>query len=115
MGNTSASPKDTSSSRLPPTAADLDIVPLRKRFDELARPPQLSADSEELRQGRPEERFVLFGDCSELVGPRGAQVASRLYGVLDANGDGRLDFEVWILPKNTNVRLSLELVRVRVV
>eukprot|EP00903_Cladosiphon_okamuranus_P005517 g5495.t2 len=47
------------------------------------------------RDGREQkERFVMFDDCwSELPGPRGAQVAKRLYGVLDANGDGKLDFE----------------------
>lgn len=36
----------------------------------------------------------MLDDWSELPGPRGAQLAKRLYGVLDANGDGKLDFEV---------------------
>lgn len=45
-------------------------------------------------QAKEEERFVLFDNWSQLGGPRGGQVAARLYGVLDANGDGRLDFQV---------------------
>lgn len=92
MGNTSASPKDTSANAQPRTAADLDLLPLRERFDELARPPPRE-DGEEPGQEQ-QERFVLFDDCSKLVGPRAVQVAARLYGALDAGGDGRLDFEV---------------------
>lgn len=44
-----------------------------------------------------EERYVMFDDWSELPGPRGAQLAKRLHGVLDANGDGKLDFEAWMM------------------
>lgn len=101
MGNTAASAKGrTSVNKQPRTAADLDLLPLlRERFEELATPPPPSEESgPQGEQGRQQEqqheRFVLFGDCSELVGPRGAQVATRLYGVLDAGGDGKLDFEV---------------------
>ncbi|CAM9342500.1 unnamed protein product [Ectocarpus fasciculatus] len=80
MGNTSASQKD-SSANAPRAAKDLDdLLPaLRERFEEL--------ETEE------EERFVLFDDWRYLPGPRGAEVAKRLYGVLDTNGDGRLSFE----------------------
>lgn len=46
--------------------------------------------------GGQEKRYVMFDDWSELPGPRGAQLAKRLYGVLDANGDGKLDFEVCV-------------------
>lgn len=37
---------------------------------------------------------MFFDNWSQLGGPRGAQVAARLYGVLDAGGDGKLDFQV---------------------
>lgn len=75
---------------------------LRERFEELAGPSPPSEETgvaegeqgQQQQQHQQHERFVLFGDCSELVGPRGAQVAARLYGVLDAGGDGKLDFEV---------------------
>ncbi|CAM9249070.1 unnamed protein product [Scytosiphon promiscuus] len=39
------------------------------------------------------ERFLLFDDWMQIPGPRGAEVAKRVYGVLDSDGDGRLDFE----------------------
>lgn len=103
MGNTAAPAKGhTSASKQPRTAADLDLLPLlRERFEELATPPPPSEESgpqgereRQQQQQQQHQRFVLFGDCSELVGPRGAQVATRLYGVLDAGGDGKLDFEV---------------------
>lgn len=95
MGNSSGSPKDTSANTTPRTAADLDLLPLRERFEELAGPPPaLDSSSGVDDPGQAQERFVLFDDCSKLVGPRGAHVATRLYGVLDADRDGKLNFEV---------------------
>ena len=89
MGNTPTSPKKANEQRSPSTK--LDLLPLKERFNQLARPP--AGDGEDLAPGK-RERFVLLEDCSELVGPRAVQVAERLYRVLDAGGDGRLDFEV---------------------
>ncbi|CAM9723138.1 unnamed protein product [Ascophyllum nodosum] len=88
MGNTPTSPKKANEQRSPSTK--LDLLPLKERFNQLARPP--AGDGEDLAPGK-RERFVLLEDCSELVGPRAVQVAERLYRVLDAGGDGRLDFE----------------------
>ena len=60
-----------------------------------APPTAVAASAGGVGDGREqEERFVMFDDWSELTGPRGAQLAKRLYGVLDADGDGKLDFEV---------------------
>ncbi|CAM9290624.1 unnamed protein product [Ectocarpus sp. 12 AP-2014] len=116
MGNTSASQKD-SSANAPRAAKDLDdLLPaLRERFEELAGlpaseaplpPPRGAAvattaseghvrqQQQQQQQGKEEEEsFVFFDDWWYLPGPRGAEVAKRLYGVLDANGDGRLSFE----------------------
>lgn len=117
MGNTSASQKDGRSTNAPRAAKDLNnLLPaLRERFEELAGLPAETAaaaavelaTTHEVSTQRPqditavpaavgeqEKRYVLFDDWSELPGPRGAHVARRLYAVLDANGDGRLDFEV---------------------
>lgn len=49
----------------------------------------------------------MFDDWSELPGPRGAQLAKRLYGVLDANGDGKLDFEVCLCVMSLSFILHL--------
>ena len=69
-----------------------DLLPaLRERFEELSGLPAATAVT---TAGEHGERYVMFDDWAELPGPRGAQLARRLYGVLDANGDGRLDFEV---------------------
>ncbi|CAM9789078.1 unnamed protein product [Pylaiella littoralis] len=122
MGNTLASQKDGRSADAPRAAKDLnDLLPaLRERFEELAGLPAEAAaaaaavpipvesstapevSAQRLQDpttapgaggGEQENRYVLFDDWSELPGPRGAHVARRLYAVLDANGDGRLDFE----------------------
>ncbi|CBJ30407.1 hypothetical protein Esi_0189_0023 [Ectocarpus siliculosus] len=117
MGNTSASQKD-SSANAPRAAKDLDdLLPaLRERFEELAGlpaseaplpPPRGAAvattaseghvrqkqQQQQQQEKEEEECFVFFDDWWYLPGPRGAEVAKRLYGVLDANGDGRLSFE----------------------
>ncbi|CAN0439388.1 unnamed protein product [Ectocarpus sp. 12 AP-2014] len=115
MGNTSASQKE-SSANAPRAAKDLDdLLPaLRERFEELAGlpvsdaplpPPRGAAVARTASEGhvrqqqqqqqdkKEEECFVFFDDWWYLPGPRGAEVAKRLYGVLDANGDGRLSFE----------------------
>ncbi|CAM9881529.1 unnamed protein product [Ectocarpus sp. 4 AP-2014] len=118
MGNTSASQKD-SSTNAPRAAKDLDdLLPaLRERFEELAGLPALEAplppprgaavattasechvrQQQQQQEKKEEECFVFFDDWWYLPGPRGAEVAKRLYGVLDANGDGRLSFEVLLL------------------
>ncbi len=95
MGNASASQKGRSSNA-PRAAKDLqDLLPaLRERFEELSGLPAAAAASAVAAAGETEERYVMFDDWSELPGPRGKQLAQRLYSVLDADGDGRLDFEV---------------------
>eukprot|EP00904_Undaria_pinnatifida_P009880 jgi/Undpi1/6021/HiC_scaffold_2.g01295.m1 len=101
MGNTSSSHKDPSTDT-PRAEADHDflLVPLRERFEELAGPPTAPQNGEDPAAGaggagggQEGERFVFFDNWSQLGGPRGAQVAARLYGVLDAGGDGKLDFQ----------------------
>lgn len=119
MGNTSTSQKGNFSADAPRAAKDLDdLLPsLRERFEELAGLPAAGtsfAYTEHQRQHRydpsgggggaaaaaaparreGEERFLLFDDWMQIPGPRGAEVAKRVYGVLDSDGDGRLDFEV---------------------
>lgn len=70
---------------------------MRERFEELSGlPAAVAVAAATAASGEKEERYVMFDDWSELVlpGPRGKQLAQRLYSVLDADGDGRLDFEV---------------------
>lgn len=91
-----------------------DRAALRTRFEQLAKPLSTTAANDDGSGNHPPattgssnsnndsstntERFVLLEDCSKLEGPRGAQVAARLYRVLDAGGDGRLDFQVGRTP-----------------
>lgn len=116
MGNTNTSfgGKDTASSARQRSGGGAGTgghhgLPLRDRFEALAklvpavnntehdanRPvASISTSSSSASDGTGAgEKFVLFEDCSKLAGPRGAQVAARLYRVLDADGDGRLDFQ----------------------
>lgn len=95
MGNTPASPKKANEQR--PVSTELDLLPLKERFNQLAGPPADGSSEHgngDYPPGETKERFVLLENCSGLVGPRAVQVAVRLYRVLDAGGDGKLDFEV---------------------
>ncbi|CAM9299633.1 unnamed protein product, partial [Discosporangium mesarthrocarpum] len=56
----------------------------RERFLELA------VEEEDGRSYVPREVFTKYAD---FLGPRGSNVLARLYGVLDVNGDGKLDLE----------------------
>lgn len=85
MGNTSTSLNTESSVNKQPSSAGHNLA-LRDRFDQLAVP--------RTRETGETEHFVLFESCSKLAGPRGGQVAARLYRVLDSGGDGMLDFKV---------------------
>lgn len=99
-----------------------DRAALRTRFEQLAKPISTIAATDDGSGNLPPaatgssnnnndssstntEKFVLLEDCSKLEGPRGVQVAARLYRVLDAGGDGRLDFQVGRTPcRNHNGR-----------
>lgn len=118
MGNTSTSlgGKDSTSATRQPRGGRVgeagglyDRALLRIRFEQLAKPLPSTATvvASGEQSGDPSvtavgttigsasaQKFVLFEDCSKLEGARGVEVAARLYRVLDAGGDGRLDFQV---------------------